>query len=177
MTAPFSIIIFDHHLKNRMIYAILESNHRAIRRHMKGARMDTRGAGILRDFYGTVIDRAEQYLRANGFRRSGRSDFFYRIDAGRTKGCLIVFRRSIGNTPEDMRFGINHICASAGELDGGPTSSGVTVGLLKRHPALNGLGPCVHDVDAVTAAEVSPEAYFADNILPELTRIVSGCTF
>ena len=138
--------------------------------------MDTRETGILREFYGAVVDCAEQYLRANGFRRSGRSASFWRINAERTKGCLIAFRRSIGSTPEDMRFGINHIRASAGELDGCPPS-GVTIGLLKRHPALNGLGPCVHDVDAVIAAEVSPEAYFADNVLPELMRIVAECTF
>ena len=143
---------------------------------MKGARMDTRETGILRDFFGTVVDCAVHYLRAKGFRRSGRSASFWRINAERTKGCLIAFRRSIDSTPEDMRFGINYICTSAGELDGCPPS-GVTIGLLKRHPAMNGLGPCVHDVDAVTATEVSPEVYFADNIRPELTRIVSECTF
>lgn len=34
---------------------------------MKGARMDTRGAGILRDLYGALFDRTETFLREKGF--------------------------------------------------------------------------------------------------------------
>ena len=61
----------------------------------------------LNDWFFSVVAKTDGYLGQHGFLRSGKTNAFYKINSARTKGCLIVFRQSVDNTPDYKKFGNN----------------------------------------------------------------------
>ncbi len=126
----------------------------------------------LNDWFCSVVAQTGSYLGQHGFRRSGKTNSFYIINSDRTKGCLIVFRQSLDNTPEYKKFGINFICLTQNDT---PDRSRITVNLLRQNTALNGLPIDVFQIDETLINNVTPGSYFAKSIRPKLDRILSEC--
>ena len=117
-------------------------------------------------FFDSVIKEAELFLKKFGFKRSGKSFSFYNISADKTKGCLIVFRKSIYNTSYMTRFSINYVCAASAE-------SNITLGSLKQSPELDGISFDVFSLDGSVCDNESSGEYFSKAIKPKLQRIIN----
>lgn len=132
------------------------------------------------NYFNAVMDQADAFLSEYGFKRSGRSCSFYHINAERTRGCMIAFRRSIYDTPDMKEYGINYVCMKSADMTSADmTSAGttgetrITVSLLKRQPAMNGLGYDVFRICGQIVGNEPAESYFTKTIRPKLMRILA----
>ena len=129
----------------------------------------------LKDYFSSVVDQTEAFLKGYGYQRSGKSHAFYKISADKTAGCLILFRLSFWNTPDIKQFGINHIYLTSRDITGYTVNPKITVGLLKRDSALDGLSRDVFRIDTLLAECESSTDWFQETIKPKLERIVREC--
>ena len=124
----------------------------------------------LNDWFFSVVAQTDGYLGQHGFLRSGKTNAFYKINSDRTKGCLIVFRQSVDNTPDYKKFGINFVCLTQNDT---PDRSRITVNLLRKSTELNGLPIDSFHIDETIVNNETPEEYFAKSICPKLERILT----
>ncbi len=127
----------------------------------------------IKDFFNTVILSAEEYLLKCGYSRSGKSYAFYKISDNKKKGGVILFRRSIFNSPDFLEFGINHAFITSDDVIkySGSNSRNVTVSFLKRYASSQGLNSARIIDESIVESEEA-EDYFYKNIEPQLETIV-----
>ena len=87
---------------------------------------------------------------------------------------MILFRRSIFNSPDFLEFGINHAFITSDDVIkySGSNSRNVTVSFLKRYASSQGLNSARIIDESIVESEEA-ETYFHKNIKTELEKIVS----
>lgn len=130
----------------------------------------------MKEYFDAIIRLSEEFLSGFGFKRSGKSNSFYKINGDKTEGYMILFRRSLLNTPDNTGFGINHIRLRSKNVRDRTDPYGtpkITVSLLKKQSELNGLSYNTFTIGELTLCEPA-ETWFQKNVKPELIRILSA---
>ncbi|MBO4413649.1 MAG: hypothetical protein IKX86_01760 [Clostridia bacterium] len=128
-------------------------------------------------FFDSVIICSENFLSQYGFTRSGKSPTFYKISGNKSKGAVIHFKRSLGNTADCTTFGINYAILTSTDVLSCGGNGKVTVAFLKQFASNGGLSFDVYHIDELKMISEKPYDYFTSNVKPKLLRIVEEAIF
>ncbi len=130
----------------------------------------------IKEYYAEIIELSSQFMAMHGFKRSGRSEIFYKYNADKSKGFIISFRKSLDNSPEFCKFFIKFGSLSIDELyRTGSCRDKIRFEDLKATIMHNGYSACdsCHVLDPFIIEIQSVNDYYQSTILPELNKIVN----
>jgi len=60
----------------------------------------------IKEYYSAIVELSAQFLGKHDYKRSGKTEVFYKYNSDKSKGYLIGFRKKLDNTPDFCAFSI-----------------------------------------------------------------------
>lgn len=130
----------------------------------------------IKEYYAKIVELSTPLITQHSYKRSGKSEIFYKYNSDKSRGYLIGFRKSIDNTPDSCIFYILFGSVCIGEFGNlGVCRSKINLQDLKSI-LMNGYHALSnsHKLDDNIVRTVNINDYFLNNILPELKSIIKG---
>ncbi len=129
----------------------------------------------IKEYYTKIVEFSAQFIEKHSYKRSGKSGIFYKYNSDKSKGYLIGFRKSLGNTSDFCAFYILFGSVGIDELRGfGVYSNKISLQDLKSM-LMNGYSAFDygHRLDDYIVKTENVNDYFEFNVLPELKKILN----
>lgn len=119
-----------------------------------------------------LVEKIENMLISEGFKRSGKSLLFYRYNEDKTRASAINIQKSRDNTSDCISFSFNHVTVSAKD----PASDTVTLEAIRKRMT-SGFAYFNHifELSSYSILGMDVEQYWIDSVEVELDKIIKKC--
>lgn len=124
------------------------------------------------EMFDYLVEKIENRLIDEGFKRSSKSLLFYRYNEGKTRAWAINIQKSRDNTLDGIRFSFNYIDVCAKDL----ATEVVTLESVRKRMT-SGFSNFNHmfELSSYSIFGMDVERYWIDSIEVEIDKIIKKC--
>ncbi len=124
------------------------------------------------EMFDYLVEKIENKLIAEDFKRSGKSLLFYRYNEDKTRAWAINIQKSRDNTSDCIRFSFNHITVCAKDL----ATETVTLEAVRKMMT-SGFSNFnrMFELSSYSMFGMDAEQYWIDSVEVELDKIIKKC--